>query len=173
MDGAPGPRSIGVVDGGTPLIFTYQDMLRYSGPGSPAGVALAYQAMCGAFGLLDPAGPVQRREVIIETAFRGPGARDAFELVTRAVTDGHYLIDAGLERPDRGRTLQAFVFRLAYRERMVNLLLREGVVTDEFVSLAGRDRRSEQDERHLTELKAGLAERLVASSPGEVFTMDA
>jgi hypothetical protein len=34
-------------------------------------------------GLLEPSGRVERREIVIETPFGGPGARDAFELVTR------------------------------------------------------------------------------------------
>jgi len=164
---------VGVLDEETVLAFSFGDMLRYSGPGSPAGVALGYQAMRFALPLLDPDGLLQRREITVHTPFRGPGARDAFELVTRALTEGRYVVDAGLERPERGGTLEAFVFRLVYRQRAVTLLVQEGVVTDEFVSLARKDPRSDQDERHFTELKAGLAEQLVASSPADVFSLDA
>ena len=35
----------------------------------------------------------------MHTAFGGPGARDAFALVTRAVTEGRYDVDASLARP--------------------------------------------------------------------------
>lgn len=160
---------IDVVDEGTNLAFTFEEMLRYSGPGSPAGVALAYQAMRCGFPMLDPDGPIERREMRIDTPFRGPGARDGFELVTRSVTEGRYLIDLSLERPERGETLEAFVFRMTYRDRKVTLLVQEGLVTDEFVSLARKDDRSGEDERHLCELKRELSELLLAAAPAEVF----
>jgi hypothetical protein len=160
---------IDVVDEGTNLAFSFEEMLRYSGPGSPGGVALAYQAMRCGFPMLDPAGPLERRELSVDTPFRGPGTRDGFELVTRSVTEGRYVIDLDLERPERGRTLEAFVFRLTYRDRTVTLLAREGVVADEFVSLARKDHRSAEDERRLTELKRELTDRLLATPPTEVF----
>ena len=62
-----------------------------------------------------PDGLCERREIVVETAFGGPGARDAFELVTRAVTGDRFRVDAALARPERGRTLERFVFRLDYR----------------------------------------------------------
>ena len=65
--------SIQVLDGDQLIPFTFQEMLNYSGPGSPGGVAMAFKAMELAFPLLDPTGPLERREVVINTAFRGPG----------------------------------------------------------------------------------------------------
>ncbi len=160
---------ISVLDEGTPLDFSFEEMLRYSGPGSPAGVALAYQAMRCAFGLLEAASPLERREITVETAFRGPGARDGFELVTRGLTEGRYVVDPSLERSSLGRTLEAFVFRLTYRHRVVTLLGREGIVTDEFISLARRDDRSAEDERHFKALKGDHAKRLLIGPADEVF----
>ncbi|MHB1534835.1 MAG: hypothetical protein ACYC1D_09550 [Acidimicrobiales bacterium] len=158
-----------VVDDGTRVAFSFDEMLRYSGPGSPAGVALAYQAMQCGFPQLAPVASLERREITVETPFGGPGARDGFELVTRAVNEGRYTVDFGLKRPERGPTLEAFLFHLAYRDRKVTLLVQEGVVSDEFVLLAQKEDRDPNDERRLTELKAELANRLLASSPGEVF----
>lgn len=163
---------IEVLDEETSLAFSFADLLRYSGPGSPAGVALAYQAMRCGFPLLEPAGPIERRGIGVVTPFRGPGARDGFELVTRSVTEGRYVIDLDLERPERGRTLEAFLFRLTYRDRSVTLLAREGIITDEFVSLAQKPERGSEEERHLTELKRDLMDRLLSTSPEEVFGTD-
>ncbi len=160
---------IDVVDEGTSLAFSFDEMLRYSGPGSPAGVALAFQAMRCGFPMLDPEAPVERREVRVDTPFRGPGARDGFELVTRSATEGRYVVDLSLERPERGSTLEAFSFRLTYRDRTVTLLAREGVVTEEFVSLARKEERSAEDERHLTDLKRDLTDRLLNTAPADVF----
>jgi hypothetical protein len=161
-----------VLDDGVLLAFSFDEMLRYSGPGSPAGVAMAFKAMELAFPLLDPDGPLARREIVVETAFRGPGARDGFELVTRGLTEGRYVVDAGLERPERGTTLEQFVFRPRYRERAVVLLVKEGQVTDEFVTMARKPDRTPDDERHFTALKQAMADRLMASAPVDVFEVE-
>jgi hypothetical protein len=57
-------------------------------------VADAFKAMQRALPILDPNGPVERRQITVHTAFRGPGGRDAFEMVTRAVTGDRYVVPA-------------------------------------------------------------------------------
>ncbi len=161
--------SLVVDDEGTLLSFSFAELQRYSGPGSPAGVALAHQVMAGAFPLLGANGPLRRRAITIDTAFRGPGARDAFEMVTRASSGGRYVVNSGLERPERGRTLEAFVFRLGYRGRVATSVLRDGLITDEFISLARNQDRSPAAERHFTNLKRETAQRLMAATPAEIF----
>ncbi len=160
--------SIDVLDGGRLLSFSFEDMLRYHGPGSPGGVAHAYKVMERAFGLLDAGGPLERREITVATAFGGPGARDGFELVTRAVTDGRYVLDPELARPERGTTLERFVFQIGYRERSVTLTVREGFVTDEFIALARKERTPEEEAR-LDLLKLEMADRVMASPAGDVY----
>lgn len=108
-------------------------MLRYHGPGSPGGVAHAFKVLERAVPLLAD-GPPERRGITVRTAFGGPGARDAFELATRAVTEGRYEVDPSLARPERGMGLERFVFRLGYRDRAATLILRPGVVTEEFLT---------------------------------------
>ncbi len=158
-----------VLDEGVLLAFTFDEMLRFSGPGSPAGVALAFKAMELAFPLLEPDGPPERRRIVVETAFRGPGARDGFEHVTRSLTEGRYIVDAALERPERGTTLEQFVFRPRYGDRAVTLLVREGQVSDEFVAMARKPDRTPEDERHFTALKQGMTDRVMAAAPADVF----
>ena len=160
---------IEVLDAGRPIAYSFDDMLRYHGGGSPGGVALAFKVLERALPLLDPDGPCERREVVAETAFGGPGARDAFELVTRAVTGDRYRIDNELARPERGRALERFVFRLTYRGRSVTLELRGGFVTDEFIDLARTESRNVDQERRLDVLKHELAERVMARAVDEVY----
>jgi hypothetical protein len=161
--------TIEVVDRGQLIAFSFEDIMRYHGPGSPGGVAHALKVLELALPLLDPDGPCERREIVVETAFGGPGARDAFEFVTRAVTGERYRVDATLARPERGRTLERFVFRLSYRERSVTLVLREGFVTEEFIDLARLDDRTDSQERRLDVLKLEMAERVLARPAGEVY----
>jgi hypothetical protein len=160
---------IEVVDQGRVLEFSFEDLMRYHGPGSPGGVAHAFKVLELALPLLGPNGPCERREIVVGTAFGGPGARDAFELVTRAVTGDRFRVDPGLARPERGRTRERFVFRLGYRDTDVTLALREGFVTEEFVDLARTDERNTDQERRLDVLKLEMAERVLAHPAGEVY----
>jgi len=162
---------IEVLDGNRLLAFSFEDLMLYHGPGSPGGVAHALKVMERAFVLLDPDGPLQRREVIVATAFGGPGARDAFEMVTRAVTGDRYVLDPGLERPERGTTLERFVFRVGYRGRSVTLAVREGFVTDEFIELARKDRDADEEAR-LDRLKVEMAELVMSRPAHEVYEAD-
>ena len=137
--------------------------MRYHGPGSPGGVAHAYKVLELALPLLGD--PPERREVEVATAFGGPGARDGFELVLRAVSEGRYTVDAGLARPERGWTRERFVFRLASRGRTVELGVRDGFVTEEFLTLA----RSDNPGPRLDVLKREMAERVMAADAAAVY----
>jgi len=158
-----------VREGGRDVQFTFDDALRYAGPGSPAGVAIGFKALQRAFDLLSSGVPPERRSVTVRTAFRGPGARDCFEVVTRSVTDGRFTVDRALLRADRGRLLEDFVFEIGLAGVAVTLLLREGFVDDEFIDLARVERRDEAQEQRLDALKAQLAQRVMASPAAKVF----
>ncbi len=161
-----------VVDQGARLEFSFADLIRYHGPGSPGGVAHAYRVLEQALPLLAPDGVPERREVTVRTAFGGPGARDAFELVLRAVTGERYTVDPDLARPERGRAAERFVFVLGHRGREVTLAVRDGFVTREFIDLARADGRTPEQERRLTTLKAEMAERVMNAPPGAVYLVD-
>ncbi|HWH12322.1 MAG TPA: hypothetical protein VG165_14435 [Solirubrobacteraceae bacterium] len=171
-DGGPAAApqgSIEVLEKGRVLSFTFADLLLYHGPGSPGGVAHAFKVMECAFPLLaGGAGQLERREIMVTTAFGGPGARDGFEMVTRAVTGDRYLIDLDLARPERGRALERFVFRVDYRTRSVTLAIREGFVTDEFIGLARKERSPEEDAL-LDRLKLEMADRVMSSPGNDVY----
>jgi hypothetical protein len=156
---------------GQHLEFSYTDMLCYAGPSSPAGVASAFKVMQRAFGALSPNQPPQRRSVVIRTPFQGPGARDGFEAVTRAVTDGRYIVDSALARPDRGRLLQSFVFQISIAGRTATLLLRPGFVTAEFIDLAGKAERDHAEEARLDEIKAELARQILVTPAEDVYEL--
>jgi hypothetical protein len=163
------PAGLEVTDSGTVLRFTHEDLLRYHGPSYPGGVAHAYKVLERTLPLLDGGEPPERREIHIDTAFRGPGARDAFELVTRAVTEDRYTVDHALTRAERGETLERYVFRLRYRTRTLTAILRGGYVTDEFITLSRQEGRSSEEERRLAVLKIEMSYRLLARPATEVY----
>jgi len=170
--GVADAESVLVEDDGRTIAFTFDDMMRYHGPHSPAGVAIAFTVMQRAFAVLSPDGPPPRREVAVRTAFRGPGARDGFEAVLRAVTDGdRYVVDRSLVRPDRGRLVEDFVFAVSIGGRTLTLLLRDGIVTAEFIDLARAENRSAEQEQRLDGLKAELAQRVLATPSADLFDL--
>jgi hypothetical protein len=162
-------ETIKVQESGRTIEFSFEDMMRYHGPGSPGGVANAFKVMQRAFQVLSPDEPPQRRSIAVRTAFRGPGARDGFEAVTRAVFDGRYTVALELARADLGRLRQSFVFEVSVGQRSVTLLLRDGFVTEEFIDLAGKDSRTADEESRLDELKAQLARRVMGADAADVY----
>ena len=163
------PTPIAVLEQGREISFSFEDMLKYNGGGSPGGVAHSFKVLERALSLLDPGEGVERREIFIETAFGGPGVRDAFELVTRAVTEDRFVVDPSMARPEHGRARERFVFRLRYRDRAVTLTVREGFVTEEFIDLTRRAGRSADEERQLTAMKDDMAARVMSAAAAAVY----
>jgi hypothetical protein len=161
-----------VLDNGREVSFSFDEMLNYHGGGSPGGVAHAFKVLERSLPLLGSDRPPERRAIIVETAFGGPGARDAFELVTRAVSEQRLILDPALTRPSHGRARERFVFRVRYREHSVTVVLRPGFVTDEFIDLTRQATRTAPEESRLTAMKAEMAERVMAASAAEVYAVD-
>ncbi len=165
----PTARPLLVLDDGQLVAFTIADLMRYHGSRSPGGVAHAFKVLERGLPSLEGGSPPERREITVRTAFAGPGARDGFELVTRAVTDGRYEVDASLRRPQCGPQRERFVFGLGYRGRQATLVLREGYVTEEFLELAGRPQPTGSAKARLTVLKQEMADRLMSSPAAGVY----
>jgi hypothetical protein len=162
-------ETIEVRERGRTIAYSFDEMLKYHGGGSPGGVAVAFKVLERACALLSPDGPPPRREITVRTAFGGPGARDGIEVVTRAVTGERFTQDPELARPERGREIERFVFEVGLGERSVTLLLREGFVVPEFIDLARKDGRSEEEDARLEVLKDELAARVMGAPATDVF----
>lgn len=160
-----------MLDQGHTVAFSFADVMKNHGPGSPGGAAHAFKVLQRALPLLEPDGVPERREIAVRTAFGGPGARDVFECVTRAVTEDRYAVGSSMERQELG-TRARFVFELSYRGTAATLVLRDGFVTQEFLDLAGQGARDPEQEAHLTRLKREMAERVMSASAKEVYDVD-
>jgi hypothetical protein len=157
-----------LVDEGRLLSFDFEDLLDYHGPGSPAGVAHGFKVMERAFPLLSDA-PLERRTITVATSFHGPGARDAFELVTRAVTGDRFTLDDGLAEPELGWASEQFVFRLGHQGLEVTLAVRPGIVSDAFIALARTPDRSPEDEERFRLMKLDGAAHVMSLPAAEVY----
>lgn len=162
-----------VLDQGEPISISFDDLLKYHGRSSIAGVAHAFKAMERAFPLLSPGGPPERYDITVESGFPGGGARDAFEMVTRAVTGDRYRLapePAGVEAPEAPGG--HFFFRLGYRETLVELVARAGLVPEGFVQIACREAPTPAEAARAQQLKEEMAERLLSLPADEVYDAD-
>lgn len=158
-----------VLEAGKPLAYSFADLMHYHGFGFPGGVAHAFKVMERALPLLADGAAPERREIAIRTPFKGPGARDAFEMVTRSLTEGRYMVNPELAQPERGETLKGYVFILSYRGREVRLRIRDGIVRDEFIALGRKSDRTAEENERLEWLKQDMADRLLSLPASEVY----
>lgn len=158
-----------VAENGKLLRYSLADLMLFHGFGFPGGVAHGFKVMQRALPLLSPDAPPERREISIRTAFTGPGARDAFEMVTRGLTENRYVVDDALAQPERGETLMRYVFVLTYRDKTISLHIADGIVRAEFIALGKKPNRSEAEEARLTVLKQDMADRVLALPAQHVY----
>ena len=159
-----------VLDEGESISFSFEDLLKYHGRSSIAGVAHAFKAMERAFPLLSPGGPPERSAITVESGFPGGGARDAFEMVARAVTGDRYRLasePAGVEAPEAPGG--HFFFRLGYRERVVELVAQADLVPAEFLQFACKESPTPAEAVRAQQLKEEMAQRLLSLPAGEVY----
>jgi hypothetical protein len=162
--------TLDVLDQREPISISFDDLLKYHGRSSIGGVAHAFKVMERALPLLAPEGPPERYDITIATAFPGPGARDAFEMVTRAVTGDRYRVDESLAGPEVHEAPEGrYFFRLAYLDAVVDLSLRPGLIRDDFIPLVRKQDKTPADEERLVWMKEEMADRLISLPAEEVY----
>lgn len=162
--------SIEVLDGTTPITLSFDDLVKYHGRNSIAGLAIGFKALECGMPLLSPGEPPNRREVEVAVAFNGDGARDAFEMVTRAVTEDRYSVVPELAGPGAPEAPTGhFVFRLSYRNRVVDLTLRPGLVGEDFNACIRAGPQTPEEEGAIARMKEDVAEALLALPADEVY----
>ncbi|QKH37039.1 hypothetical protein FOC84_19680 [Achromobacter pestifer] len=152
-----------------PLPICFDAVQAYHGHGALAMLALTFQGLRGALPTLEQDGvPVPRKELSVISGHPGPGVRDAFEFVTRAVTRGCYSVDLTLPeaRYSRGAD-KSYSFHLRRGARSVQGVLRPGVLPPEFFDLLGNPAPDAQ--RVHAELRRDIAARVIAAEPATLF----
>lgn len=159
-----------VLDHGDTISIGFEDLLKYHGRGFIGGVAHGFKVMQRALPLLAGGEPPERYDISILTAFPGPGARDAFEMVTRSVTGDRYTLDLECGAPGVTEAARGcYFFRFSYRETAVDLTLREGIVREEFIALIRKGPSTPEERDRLDWLKHDMAERMLALSAEQVY----
>ena len=151
--------------------ISYEEIMKYHGTGFPGGVAYALKVMQRVFPLLDGGRPPERREIDIETAFTGKGGRDAFEMVTRCVTDGRYHVDPAM--PEARGAVESpdgyYYFRFRYRGKTVTGTLLPAFGHEEFNRISRKTEKTPQDIQTLAKMRLDLAKRIMKASPEEAY----
>jgi hypothetical protein len=164
------PTRLEVLDHGDLLTFSFEDLLRYHGRTSIGGLAHGFKVLERALPLLAGGDVCERADISIESGFGGGGARDAFEMVTRAVTGERFRYDPGLAPDAPASPMGRYFFRFLHRSGTIaELTLRPGLVLDEFVDLATRGPATPAEEKRLAYLKQDMADRLLALPAAEVY----
>jgi hypothetical protein len=161
--------TLDVLDQREPISISFDDLLKFHGRSSIGGLAHGFKVMERALPLLRSDGPPERYDITIATAFPGPGARDAFEMVTRAVTGGRYEVDDRLAPTAPEAPEGRYFFRLGHLGTVVDLALRPGLMRDDFIPLVRKDNRSAADEERLVWMKEEMADRLLSLPADQVY----
>jgi hypothetical protein len=166
-------RAIRIMDDDDLIQVEFADVERYHGQHSIAGAALGYQVLRAALAALHPDDLPRRGEVAIVTGHPGPGFRDAFELVTRAVT--RQLYDVDVTRPDGRHNpfgAHAYSWSITSGDRAADLVLREGLIPHRFFELwnmVGRGVATPEDWAELVRVKRGVADAVLELPPDALF----
>lgn len=153
-----------------PLPICFDAVQAYHGHGALAMLALTFQGLRGALARLAPEGdPVPREALAVVSGHPGPGVRDAFEFVTRAVTRGCYAVDLTLPEARYSKKAdKSYSFHLSHGARKVQAVLRPGVLPPEFFDLLGAQD-PEAQRRHAA-LRRLIAAKVVAQEPESLFS---
>ncbi|MDU8944331.1 hypothetical protein [Ovoidimarina sediminis] len=118
------------------LSFDFDDLVRYHGKRSICGLTVAYKVMEAAWDTAWTGTPPERDRLVVASGFPGPGARDGFEMVTRAVTRGAYeILSEVMAGPRVAEAAKgAYFFRLSDDRNIIELGLKPEVVPPEFVT---------------------------------------
>ena len=166
-------EQITVKEKGKELHYSYEDIMNYHGVGFPAGVAYAFQAMRRAFPLLADGEAPERREIVVRTAFTGLGGRDAFEMVTRCVSDGRYHVDSDM--PEARSAVESpgghYFFRFRYRDKSIAAKLLPEFGHEEFNRISAKTEKTPEDLQTLARMRLELAERVLKATPEAVYEL--
>jgi hypothetical protein len=164
-------ETINVTENGQELRISYEEIMKYHGTGFPGGAAYALKVMQRVFPLLDGGNPPERREIVVETAFTGQGGRDAFEMVTRCVTDGRYHVDPDIPEAKNEEESPGghYWFRFLYRGKAIIAVLFPEFGHKEFNDLSRKPEKTPEDIKTLAKMRLELAERVLHAAPENVY----
>ena len=162
------------VDG--PIEISFDDVKKYHGTRSLCGLTVGYTVLGAAWASLSDGEPLDRNDITVETAFGGPGARDAVEMVTRAVSREAFQLVSD-KQPDENiaeAAKGAYWYKITVNGRAVELGLKQDILPKDFIrlrrkSLAGEA--STEEMETFRGLQYELSNRLLSMDPLSAFNV--
>ncbi len=122
--------------------ITFEDLLKYHSAGALMALSVGFRVLEAGLKELFGDNPPERGEISILSGHAGPGFRDAFEYVTRAVTRGVYTVDVNYPKaqydPHRAQSY-AFVIS-STNGSAVEVSLKDGFLPLEFYDYLAKGR---------------------------------
>lgn len=151
------------------IAITFEMVAAYHGQAALAMLAIVFQGLGGALARLSPEAPLPRKDIGVVSGHPGPGVRDAFEFVTRAVTRQAYTIDRSLPLARwNPHADMAYAFTITARDRTVTAALRADVLPPRFFALLPGPR-SAEDDAEFSALKRAIAATVLRQSSDRLF----
>lgn len=118
----------------------FDDLKQYHGTKSICGLSVSFKIMQAAWSVLSGGGALAREDLTVESGFPGPGARDGFEMATRAASRGAYHIikDAAPSPLIAEAAKGAYFFRFSTPDAAVEFGLKPEALPADFVPLRRR-----------------------------------
>ena len=169
--------SLRIFENGDLIEFEFDDLRKYHGSRSICGLTVAYKVMqCGFNALNQDQQALDRATMTVTTAFPGPGARDAFELVTRTATRNRYAIDKSMQPSAHIAEAAngAYYFRIGANGAEVELGVRPAVIPADFIRLRRKQLAGKATTEELSQFRAlqfKLSETLLPMDPADVVNV--
>ena len=153
-----------------------EDVKKYHGSLALMAVGVGFRALQAGFRELFGDDIPERKDISIVSGHAGPGFRDVFEFVTRAVTRGAYQVDVHypVSQFDPHRP-QSYAFVISTADgKAVEVSLRDGFLPQVFYDLLKKGRENtltEQEHEQLDQLKLDLFERAMQLPQDELLAV--
>jgi hypothetical protein len=156
-----------------PIEITFAAVAAYHGQGALAMLAITFRAIGLALETLSPGRPVKRSDIIIVSGHPGPGVRDSFEFVTRAVTRGCYTVDRSL--PDARLAPPpadlSYSFRVTIGGRTAEIAVLPEALPPRFFGLTFNPSRTPEEDAEARRLRKAIAVDVLAASAEKLFEL--
>ena len=167
---------IRIYDEPSDLTFVFDDLVRFHGTKSICGLTVSFKVMEAAWQELWTGAPPRREEMSVASGFPGPGTRDGFEMVTRAVSrDAFRIIPDAKPTPLVSEAAKgAYFFQLSDNRQIIELGLKPGMLPDDFIRrrrAMARGEASFSDVTDFRKIQFGFSERLLSLAPKDAVNI--
>lgn len=156
-----------------PIDIGFDSVVAYHGQAALAMLAITFQGLRAALARLSPDATPQRSRITIVSGHPGPGVRDAFEFVTRAVTRNAYTVDRSLpEARLNPKADISYSFRITLDQRSIIAALRSDVLPARFFELNSMGaERAAVEASEFSALKRRIACEALMADPDSLFVL--